>query len=403
MAKNTIGQFIAALRKANGFTQQEVADRLNVSNKAVSRWERDESAPDLSVIPALAELLGVTCDELLKGERIVGTSSGERKEPKVEKQVKALINRTLSGFKTLILIALAVGCVGIVCMFGISYGFYRPVIGFSVMLLFEVCAFALTALAVSKARDVKEYHELFALADEAMKEKYLQTVGSQSFSAFFLAIAATVASLPLALVHMASGFVNSVMPLGIYFLYFFLGISLLLVFLWLRFRTPYLAWVTGKPAVDSGKSLRPMGRKRMSFLQIGLTLLAGLLFVLAPYFDLEPRQSSPLYTAVALLGLGCLLGNGVCFLVSLLGERENRKGLLLPGIRNLLLIPSALILTMAQSVSWSMGSEGTVLGRSVHWYPEYIFYALTLAALVSLVFGIIERTVRKRPAGGSPQ
>ena len=49
MAKNTIGQFIAALRKANGLTQQDVADRLNVSNKAVSRWERDECAPDLSV------------------------------------------------------------------------------------------------------------------------------------------------------------------------------------------------------------------------------------------------------------------------------------------------------------------------------------------------------------------
>ena len=69
MTKNTIGQFIAALRKANGMTQQEVADRLSVSNKAVSRWERDECAPDLSVLPALAEMFGVTCDELLRGER----------------------------------------------------------------------------------------------------------------------------------------------------------------------------------------------------------------------------------------------------------------------------------------------------------------------------------------------
>ena len=111
MAKNTIGQFIAALRKANGLTQQDVADRLNVSNKAVSRWERDECAPDLSVIPALAEMFGVTCDELLKGERISAPVSPDRKEPKVDKQVKALINRSLSGFKTLICIALAVACV----------------------------------------------------------------------------------------------------------------------------------------------------------------------------------------------------------------------------------------------------------------------------------------------------
>ena len=68
MAKSSIGQFLAALRKANGMTQQEIADRLHVSNKAVSRWERDECAPDLSLIPALAEIFGVTCDELLKGQ-----------------------------------------------------------------------------------------------------------------------------------------------------------------------------------------------------------------------------------------------------------------------------------------------------------------------------------------------
>lgn len=71
MANKSIGQFIAALRKTNGLTQQEVAERLNVSNKAVSRWERDECYPDLSAIPALAEMFGVTCDELLKGERIL--------------------------------------------------------------------------------------------------------------------------------------------------------------------------------------------------------------------------------------------------------------------------------------------------------------------------------------------
>ena len=80
MEKKTIGQFIAVLRKANGMTQQELADKLNVSNKAVSRWERDESAPDITLIPALAEVLGVTCDELLKGERITYTQQPEKKE-----------------------------------------------------------------------------------------------------------------------------------------------------------------------------------------------------------------------------------------------------------------------------------------------------------------------------------
>ena len=58
MEKKTIGQFIAALRKASGMTQKQLSERLNVSDKAVSRWERDECAPDLSLIPVIAEIFG---------------------------------------------------------------------------------------------------------------------------------------------------------------------------------------------------------------------------------------------------------------------------------------------------------------------------------------------------------
>ena len=54
MEKKTIGGFIAALRKANGMTQKDLAERLNVSDKTVSRWERDDGAPDLAAIPAIA-------------------------------------------------------------------------------------------------------------------------------------------------------------------------------------------------------------------------------------------------------------------------------------------------------------------------------------------------------------
>ncbi len=69
MQEKTIGSFISALRRANGMTQKELAERLNVSDKTVSRWERDDGAPDLTLIPVIAEVFGVTCDELLRGER----------------------------------------------------------------------------------------------------------------------------------------------------------------------------------------------------------------------------------------------------------------------------------------------------------------------------------------------
>ena len=355
MAENTIGQFIAALRKANGLTQQDVADRLSVSNKAVSRWERDECAPDLSVIPALAEMFGVTCDELLKGKRITEPTSPERKEIKVDKQVKALINRSLSGFKTLVFIALAVACVGIICMFGISYGFYRPVIGFAVMMLFEICASALAALAVSKARDVKEYNELFELADPSLKAKFNHTLGNLSFAAFFSVLSVLLLSLPLVLVNPASDYLNSVMTLESYFTFFFLGVVAILTLVWLMFKNSYIAWVTGETTVQGVRIEFTKSRRQMSLLQIGVSVLAGILFVFAPYLDREPHETSPLYIVTVLFGFGCLLANAICFAVFLIRKKEERKSLVLPGIRNVLLIPSALIASSAHSVGWYNG------------------------------------------------
>ena len=69
MTNKSIGNFLSELRKEKGLTQKEVADFLNVSDKTVSHWECDKYSPDISVIPILAEFFGVTCDEILRGEK----------------------------------------------------------------------------------------------------------------------------------------------------------------------------------------------------------------------------------------------------------------------------------------------------------------------------------------------
>ena len=71
MTNKSIGNFLSELRKEKGLTQKEIADFLNVSDKTVSHWECDKYSPDISVIPVLAEFFGVTCDEILRGERKV--------------------------------------------------------------------------------------------------------------------------------------------------------------------------------------------------------------------------------------------------------------------------------------------------------------------------------------------
>ena len=65
---NTIGSRIAKLRKRKGLTQEELAVKLGVSAQAVSKWENDISCPDISLLPQLVRILGVTADELLTGK-----------------------------------------------------------------------------------------------------------------------------------------------------------------------------------------------------------------------------------------------------------------------------------------------------------------------------------------------
>ena len=67
MEKKTIGTTIAELRKKNGMTQAELAEKLGITDKAVSKWERDLSCPDIATLPKLCEILGISVDELMQG------------------------------------------------------------------------------------------------------------------------------------------------------------------------------------------------------------------------------------------------------------------------------------------------------------------------------------------------
>ena len=66
--QETIGKRIQKLRKSKGLTQEELAEKLGLSSQAVSKWETDASCPDISLLPQLCQLLGVTADELISGK-----------------------------------------------------------------------------------------------------------------------------------------------------------------------------------------------------------------------------------------------------------------------------------------------------------------------------------------------
>ena len=158
MEQKTIGKFIAVLRKSRGMTQKELAEKLGVSDKTVSHWERDESAPDISLIPVIAEIFSVTCDELLRGEKASAQSEpsdlyyeNELSE-KAEKQMKYLFEKALGRLKTKSLICVGITAVGFVVslivthIFGIWLGSGTEYTGLLFAVVFYIVSFALTGV-----------------------------------------------------------------------------------------------------------------------------------------------------------------------------------------------------------------------------------------------------------------
>ena len=88
--KDLIGKNIAAHRKRSGLTQVELADKLNYSDKAVSKWERGDSVPDVLTLAQLAQLFGVTVDDLLKDPNALPEETGA-----VQHAMEKVVARTL--------------------------------------------------------------------------------------------------------------------------------------------------------------------------------------------------------------------------------------------------------------------------------------------------------------------
>ena len=110
MDSKKIGQFIAMQRKQRAMTQQDLADKLNITNRAVSKWETGEGYPDITVLPALAEIFNVTVDELLAGKK----NPDNANYIKEDQQKSKLLDISVDRFSSLYLICLGIMMLGIV-------------------------------------------------------------------------------------------------------------------------------------------------------------------------------------------------------------------------------------------------------------------------------------------------
>ena len=118
MNQEKIGKFIANLRKEKNMTQQELANKLGVTDRAISKWENGRGLPDYSLLQDLCDTLSISINELFSGEKI----SKEDYETKAEENMSKLINDNYSEKKKInwiIAISVAVVYLSISILFDI--------------------------------------------------------------------------------------------------------------------------------------------------------------------------------------------------------------------------------------------------------------------------------------------
>ena len=89
MELTQIGKFIAELRKEHGFTQEQLGDKVGVTNKTVSRWETGTYLPPVDVLLTMSELFGVSINEILSGKRLSKEEYIETAEENLKQAIKA--------------------------------------------------------------------------------------------------------------------------------------------------------------------------------------------------------------------------------------------------------------------------------------------------------------------------
>ena len=463
MEKKTLGSFISALRRAQGLTQQEVADRLAVSNKAISRWERDEAMPDILLLPAIADLFGVTVDELLRGERMREAQTRESAtaadaaespdetandtadrghthetpvneeedpptqarpatDPRALRGLRGMTKRSLTSFRTSLLIAIALSCVGYVVHLAVSYGFYRPVIGFFCMVAFTVAAVVLAVMATMRLKDtLSEQIDGDGVRLPANElTAACRTLTYWSYRAFTVIADLLILSTPLVLMR-DHHYLNSVLSSSSY-----LPVALVLccicgvLTLWLQ--KPYAAWMlkpwAGLILPDPYLLPEPkaIGRR---ILWLNVTQAVGIVFsavltTLFTGFDWGHTywgENNTLYniTSFIFFALGTLTVIAAPFLFRIgyrsllesggLSTAEWTKGkraMTRAAVRNVLLYVAA-ILTAGFGVSFSASSsDGVHWEYYQSWEEDVILLGLVAASIVLIVDQILkEREARK--------
>lgn len=181
MDYNKIGYFISTQRKAKKLTQAKLAEKIFVSEKTISKWEKGNGIPDTNSLLKLCEIFGVSLDELLSGEKITKEDNENKKQKLILDMAKELEQKDKTIWKSMWVI-LTVSIVSLfagvlISAFIIPEGILQVVVTLGVCILFLIpCFYALKLeVSVGAYKCKKCGHEIVPTYKEALNTMHLGT------------------------------------------------------------------------------------------------------------------------------------------------------------------------------------------------------------------------------------
>ena len=148
-----IGEFISSQRRKNNLTQAALAEKLGITDRAVSKWERGKGLPDASLMLDLCEILGITVNELLNGEKISMENNNQKNEQLLLEMAKELEkkNKTLwSSMWVIMIVSITALIAGLfITTFLIPEGMWQLVTILGICVVFLIPCFYALKLEVS--------------------------------------------------------------------------------------------------------------------------------------------------------------------------------------------------------------------------------------------------------------
>ena len=173
-----IGKFIAECRKQKNLTQMQLAEKLGITDKAVSKWERGVAMPDTSIMLELCEILGISVNELLSGEKINMENDNQKTEQLLLDMAKELEKKNKavwSSMWAIMIVSMTALFAGIlIAAFAIPEGPWQLVMILGVCVMFLVpCLYALKLEVSVGAYKCKNCgHEIVPTYKEVMMAKH---------------------------------------------------------------------------------------------------------------------------------------------------------------------------------------------------------------------------------------